>query len=130
MDKRLKYCLYLITAASGLFFSCKRDTGNGNILCTVKIHGHPLPEAHVYIKAGITQIPKALVPPSDFDRSANTDAYGQAYFDDLPPQHYYLLVKGYDPNSKKGFSKDTLITIQQRFRDNEYDLTIDIAWQY
>lgn len=126
MDKLPKYFLFICAIALNTFFSCEKDTGNGDILCTVQNSGKPAVQVRVYLKYGVNQKPGEKRSFSDYDRVATTDAYGQVYFDNLPPQNYYLLLTGHDPITNELFLRDTLLQIRERFRENEYDVVIEI----
>lgn len=110
--------LALIIIASLGFSNCEpvEDNGNGNMTVTVPNQI----QSTVNIKAGTLQDPN--LPLEQYDRHLLVDALGQAHFNNLPPNDYYIYAKSISGNLKGS----TSITVSKRFRQNAYSVTVNL----
>lgn len=121
----MKNCIIISIAIlfATWFLSCEKEEGNGNILVTVNYNGQAVSQAGIYLKRGNDTI--NVVPPPEFDKQTGADAIGQAYFSNLQPDVYTLFAKGYC-QQKGGLVKGkAFVTVKQRYRQNEYNVTIE-----
>lgn len=117
--KAITFCLFVIMFS---FWSCEKDDSNGNILVTVNSNGKAVPQATVYIKLGTLTNPN--IPLSEYDKVRGADAVGQVYFDELPPNNYFIYATGYDSELNRSVKGEASVTIKPRYRQNEYNLTV------
>lgn len=76
--------------------SCKKEGLGGKATITgfIKHHSLAIPNAMLYIKYGVNELPGT--DPSNYDASTNADANAKFEFKDLRKGKYYLFSIGYD----------------------------------
>lgn len=117
------YVVCCIVVILTMILSCTKDDGSGSILVTAKHNGQGLSQATIYLKKGNDT--STVVPLAAFDLMQGADAIGQAYFDNIEPGIYTLFAKGYSQQSNRTVKGKTFVTVRKRFRQNEYDITIE-----
>lgn len=100
------------------FYNCEpvEDNGNGNI--TVIVPNQV--KSSIHIKSGTLQDPN--LPLEQYDRYLSVDALGQAHFNNLPPNDYYIYGKSVSGNLKGNAS----ITVSKRYRQNTYSVVVNL----
>lgn len=115
--KTIKNLVFILITNLG-FSNCEpvEDNGNGNITVTVPNQV----QSTIHIKSGTLQDPN--LPLEQCDRRLSVDALGQAHFNNLPPNDYYIYGKSISGNLKG----NTSITVTKRFRQNAYAVTVNL----
>jgi hypothetical protein len=122
----IKNCLLLAFLGMMLSFcSCQKDNNNyGTVHVVVKYNTQTVPEPFVYIKAGTLTNPN--IPLSQYDKSMGLDASSQATFENLAPGNYFFYAKGYSSPNSTYASGQASVTVQSRWRENSYEVTINM----
>lgn len=118
------YKLVLFIVFAFVFSACEKseDAGNGNILVTVQYQNKAVDQPSVYLKRGTLSNPN--IPLDQYDKMLSGDSKGQVYFENLPPDNYFIYAKGSVQGLSVYVEGTDSLTIIKRFRQNEYEVII------
>lgn len=105
-----------------LIASCDKNDGNGTIFVTVSHNGKTISQASLFLKQG-RDTTSAII--STFEQEQSSDGNGHGTFYNLSPGTYTIFAKGVDEDLKI-VSGRSIINIERRYRQNDYNVGIDM----